>query len=74
MTEIRTKIAKQLKKEFEKGDGKKCKQDPTSAEMNEICQKHYGDDGNFMDKCLRPDNYCTYCCYGEFGKEYPKEK
>lgn len=27
MTEIREKIAKELKKEFAKGDGKKCKPD-----------------------------------------------
>ena len=23
---------------------------------------------------MKPDNFCTYCCVGEYGREYKKEK
>lgn len=43
-------------------------------EMRSICDKYYADSGAYYDKCLKPDNFCTYCCVGEFGREYKKEK
>lgn len=51
ITEIRTKIAEDLKKEFQKGDGKACKPDATQKEINEICNKYYVNDGSYYDKC-----------------------
>jgi len=47
MTEIRTKIAEDLKKEFTKGDEAKClpvaDADYEESVMKEVCMKHYAD-------------------------------
>lgn len=51
MNEIRTKIASELKKEFQKGDGKSCKPDATDGEIRAICNKYYMNDGVYYDKC-----------------------
>lgn len=74
MMEIRTSIAKTLDKEFKKGDGKACKPNPDAKEQRRICDKYYMDSGVYYDKCMNPQNYCTFCCVGEYGNEYEKEK
>ena len=51
VTEIRTKIAKSLQQEFQKGDGTKCTNEPTMLIRNEICDRFYKDKGVYYDKC-----------------------
>jgi len=48
MTEIRTKIAEDLKKEFTKGDEAVCipakeGEDYEESDMKKVCEKHYAD-------------------------------
>jgi len=74
MTEIRDSIAKDLKKAFEKGDGKLCVAKPTQKDIMTICNKYYLDDPIYYDKCQKEENFCTYCCVAEFGDYYPKDK
>jgi len=51
MTEIREKIAKELKKAFEKGDDSKCKPDAKQSDILEVCNKYYIDEPVFYDNC-----------------------
>lgn len=42
--------------------------------MQEICRQYYSEDGSYLDKCMRQENYCTYCCVAVYGKEYENDK
>ena len=41
MTEIRDKIAKELKKAFEKGDPAPCKPDAPQSDIIKVCNKYF---------------------------------
>jgi len=51
MTEIRDKIAKELKKAFEKGDDSVCKPDAPQADIIKTCDKYYINEPVFYDNC-----------------------
>jgi hypothetical protein len=51
MTEIREKIAKELKKAFEKEREKKVQKDAKQSDIIEVCNKYYIDEPVFYDNC-----------------------
>jgi hypothetical protein len=71
---IRTKITKQIKKGYKKGNDDKCRQGLDNAERKKAyCDANYSTEYTQHQLCLT-DEFCKMCCDNEFGNVFVSEK
>lgn len=79
ISDIRSHMSAELAKTYKKGDEAHCiakHKDDLSQELDTepYCKGAYADNVQDYQDCVKPDNFCVYCCLAEFGTESRAER
>ena len=68
MQVLKTKMKKDVKKSYKKGDLNLCPPKQPQTKMDDYCNKNFNTEPEENEDCKDPEQFCIICCDNEFGQ------